>query len=113
MIKNRTKNSIISEKFKLCNTVFSQTIGLMFSSNDFDPLVFVFDKEKKVPLHMMFVFFSIDVLFLDKNKKVVEMVEGFKPFRFYNPKIRAKYVVELKENAIIEDNIGIGDVIEF
>ena len=39
---------------------------------------------------MFFVFFPIDVLFLDKNKKVVELKENFKPFSIYFPKNKAK-----------------------
>ena len=61
---------------------------------------------------MLFVFFPIDVLFLDKEKKVVELKEGLKSFGFYNPKNKAKYIIELRKGTIL-NNIEIGDVIEF
>ena len=60
-------------------------------------LIFVFDKEEIVPLHMFFVFFPIDVLFLDKNKRIVEIKKDFKPFTYYRPKNKAMYVVEITE----------------
>ena len=58
-------------------------------------LVFIFNKEARRDLHMLFVFFPIDVLFLDKNKKVADIKKNFKPFSYYTPKAKAKYVVEL------------------
>ena len=54
---------------------------------------------------MFFVFFPIDVLFLDKNKMIVETKKDFKPFTFYKSKEKAQYVVELVE----EHNYKIGD----
>ncbi|MBI4141320.1 DUF192 domain-containing protein, partial [Candidatus Woesearchaeota archaeon] len=77
------------KNYKICNNVLSQTRGLMFSRKK--TLVFVFNKEKYVPLHTFFVFFPITVLFLDDKIKVVEQTI-MKPFRFYNPKNKAKYV---------------------
>ena len=59
--------------------------------------MFVFKKEKIIPLHMLFVFFPINVLFLNKNKKIVEIKNNFKPFTFYTPKNKAMYIVELTE----------------
>ena len=80
-------------EYKICKTPWSRARGLMFSKKR--NLMFVFDKEKRIPLHMFFVFFPIDVLFLDKNKRIVEIKKNFKPFTFYKSKEKAKYVVEL------------------
>jgi len=62
---------------------------------------------------MFFVFYPIDVIFLDKNKIIVEIKENFKPFTFYTPKNKAKYIIELKNNTIKETNTKIGDIISF
>ena len=113
MIKNKTKNKVISGECKVCKSSLSKSIGLMFSKKEFVPLVFVFDKEKIIPLHMMFVFFSIDVLFLNSDKVVVEMKENFKPFSSYTPKNKSMYVVELQRGSIEKNKIEIGDEIEF
>ena len=77
------------------------------------PLIFIFEKEKIIPLHMLFVFYSIDVLFLDKNKKIVEIKENFRPFRFYTPKNKAEYVVELPNGIIKKSGTKLGDKISF
>lgn len=113
MIKNITKNKIISKEKKFRMNFFSKSVGLMFSKKDFIPLIFVFEKEKIVPLHMLFVFFQIDVLFLNSEKRVVEIKENFKPFTFYAPKNKAKYIMELPINCIKRNKIRINDKIEF
>ena len=71
-------------------------------------LVFEFDKDVKESLHMMFMFFPIDVLFLDKNKKVVEIKKNFRPFTVYFPKNKYRYVIEAKEL-----DYSIGQTIDF
>ena len=58
---------------------------------------------------MFFVFFPIDVLFLDEDKKVVEIKKKFEPFTLYNPKNKAKYVIELPQGAVKNTNTKIGD----
>src|SRR3989338_5366978 len=97
LIKNTTKKALLAENAKLCRNIFSKSLGLMFSKK-ITSLIFAFEKEKIIPLHMFFVFYPIDVLFLDKNRIVVEMKESFKPFSFYTPHKKALYIIELPEN---------------
>ena len=113
MIKNKTRDTTIIEDKKLITSILSKAIGLMFSKKQKKALIFIFDREKIVPLHNCFVFYPIDILFLDKNKKVVEKKESFRPFSFYTPKNRSKYVIELPEKTIKNSKTEINDLIEF
>ncbi len=110
-IKNTTKKTLIAKNAKVCKSIFSKTFGLMFSKKK--SLIFIFNKEKIIPLHMFFVFYQIEILFLDKNKKVVEMKKNFSPFTFYDPKNKSKYVIELPIGAIKNSKTEIKDAIEF
>jgi len=92
---------------QICNTRFTRAKGLMFSKPR--TVVLVFDKEEIHALHMMFVFFPIDVLFLNKDKVVVEIKERFMPFSYYTPRNKSKFVVEVPEPTTSK----IGDKIEF
>ena len=111
-IKNKTKKTLLAKNAKICKNIFSKGLGLMFSRKK-KTIIFIFKKEKKVPLHMFFVFYPIDVLFLNKNKNVVEKKENFKPFAFYSPKNKSKYVIELPKATIKKTKTGLGDKIEF
>ena len=66
--------------------------------------VFIFDRMKnpyEIMIHNLFVFFSIDVYYLDAEFKVVDFVKGFKPFSLcFKPKNKAKYVVEYVSGAV-------------
>ena len=110
-IKNTTKKTLPAKDAKICKSIFSKTRGLMFSKPK--SLIFIFKKEKIIPLHMFFVFHPIDVLFLNKNKIVVEIKKNFRPFTLYTPKNKAMYVIELPKDAIKSSKTGIGDKIEF
>jgi uncharacterized membrane protein (UPF0127 family) len=74
-------------------------------------LMFVFGEEARRSLHMLFVFFPIDVLFLDKNKKIVEIKRDFRPFTFYKSKEKAQYIVEISTD--LNKKYKIGEKIKF
>lgn len=112
MIENLTKNNVIVNEKKICDNIFSHTLGLMFSRKIKDKgLVFVFDKERRIDLHMWFVFFPIDVLFLNSDKEVIDIRENFKPFGFYSSK--GKYCIELPNGIVKEKKIEKKDKIIF
>ena len=94
---------------KICKTSCSKCLGLMFSKKK--TIVLEFPKEKIIPLHMLFVFYPIDVLFLNKNKTIVEIKNNFKPFTSYTPKNKAKYAVEIPKST--KTRFKIGDTVTF
>ncbi|MBW2989538.1 DUF192 domain-containing protein [Candidatus Woesearchaeota archaeon] len=111
MIINKTRKKVIAEKAKLCKHHISKARGLMFSKKR--ALIFPFRKEKIISLHMFFVFFPIDVLFLDKKKEVVQLKENFRPFHIMIPKKPAKYIIELPAKMIKKTKTQLGDKISF
>ena len=113
LIKNLTKNKTISNNAKILDHSLSKFIGLMLSKRQKQALIFKFKKEKIIALHMLFVFYPIDVLFLNKNKIVVDKKENFKPFAFYKSKKKAMYAVEMPNEIINKTKTEIGDKIEF
>lgn len=62
---------------------------------------------------MFFVFYPIDVIFLDENYKVVDFKEDFKPFTFYTSKKPAKYIIELKSGVIKNTKTKLNNFIIF
>lgn len=106
-IINKDKGSTIAQEFEHCKNVFQQLRGLMFSKRKC--LLFELGKEKRTPLHMFFVFFAIDVIYLDKTKKVVEMKRNLKPFWFYYPEKKAKFIIEAPSGVIDESCTERGD----
>lgn len=80
--------------------------GLMFRKKQ--NLLMVFPREQKISLHMMGVFFPIDVLIVDTSGRIVEIKRDFRPFQFWSSKEKGKYVMELAEKGIYD----VEDVLE-
>ncbi len=106
--------AVIAKKIELRRTIFEQSLGLMFRktiSPDYS-MIFVFKNPSRVCIHMLFVFFAIDVIFLDMEKKV----NGFsrlKPWIGYKTMANTGYVLEMKAGAIDRFNIFAGGKMEF
>ncbi len=115
-MKTFHKNNLLADQTKYYTNIFSKTKGLRFSKplKEKQALILVAEKEsiRETMIDLLFVFFPIDVLWLDKNKRVVDMRRSVKPFTFLIiPKRPAKYVVELKEG--MANNINLGDELKF
>jgi len=110
MIRNNTKNTIISRDYKVCKSYWSKALGLMFS---FRPraLVMFFVPEQRVSLHMFFVFFPIDVLFLDKKNRVIELRQHLLPFAVYQSSAKCSFVVELPAGSISKSRTEVKDLL--
>ena len=52
---------------------------------------------------------EIDVYFLDRNKIIFEKA-SLKPWKFYKPEKKAKYILETKKDCL---KLKIGDKLEF
>ena len=115
-LTNKTNKKKITDKIVYCKNVFTQGTGLSFRSKESvknTAWIFVFKRPRAVSITMMFVFFPIDLMFLDKNKKIVEIKESLKPWSFYNPKYPACYIIEVDSGVVSKTRIKIGDILEF
>ena len=111
-IRNKTRKFTIIKKARLCKAMLCRAFGFMFRFREpSHGLVFEFPRERRADLHMLFVFFTIDVLFLDKNKKVIEIKKDFRPFGYYSPRSKSKYVIELPRRALGRTKPG--DIIDW
>ncbi len=116
MLFNRTSGKMIIRKVRLASTSWGKLKGLMFENgNNFDyALVFVLERESvaMATIHMMFVFFPIDVVYLNRERKVVDIVSGLRPFTpSCSPKNPSKFFVELPAGK--SKGVSIGDVLEW
>jgi len=107
MIRVAKGKTVISPAARLVLSPLRQLAGLMFSRRR--DLVFDLGRDKKVWMHMIFVFYPIDVVLIDSTGKIVGLRPRFEPFRLYRPGIRARYILELEEGAIARGGLRAGD----
>jgi len=87
----------LSNKFNIvCNTFLKRALGLMFSA---PKCVILKTKRESIAgssIHMLFVFFRIDAVWLDKNLRIVDFKKNMLPFiSSAAPRRKAKYVFEI------------------
>ncbi|KZX16144.1 hypothetical protein MBCUT_10100 [Methanobrevibacter cuticularis] len=123
-IYNTNKSKIILIKkgnkcnlgpIKVANSYFSRLKGLMFK-NDIDYILLLTTQKNrywlKSSIHTFFMKFTIDVLFLDENKRILE-IATIPPWKIYSPKNSSKYILEMKEGYASEYNLNVGDKLDF
>ncbi len=93
----------------ICKSLLCKLLGLMFSYCKNDGLLFVFDKETYISLHTIFVFYYIDIIYVDKNLKVIKILRKVNPFIPYIKAVKCKYVIEVKNSK----NVRINDSLSF
>ncbi|MFH1212013.1 MAG: DUF192 domain-containing protein [Candidatus Woesearchaeota archaeon] len=110
MLVNISKNTVIAKKIRHCNSFLSKSIGLMFHKKIIDEAwVFQFRTKVRYSIHMFFVFFPIDILFLDKGDAVVGTVHSLKPFAVYSPRVPYFSFVELASGTLKRTGTEPGD----
>jgi uncharacterized membrane protein (UPF0127 family) len=78
-------------------------------------MFFVFDTEDRWGIWMKDMHFPLDILWLDKNYKVVHIVKNALPESYpevYEPSVPARYVIEANIGFADQNNIKIGDIIK-
>ncbi len=80
-------------------------------------MLFIFDKDDKWAIWMKDVKYPLDIIWLDKDKKVVHIVKNAPPesypFDNFTPKEDARYVVELPAGTVAKKAITIGKQAQF
>ena len=111
---NKTKG-INFGQLDFADSFVSRLMGLMFRKDPENGLILKLPSSRSKrgsAIHMFFMRFPLDIIFLDDDKKVVDMV-SIRPWKTYTPRSPAKYVVELKEGSINNYKLEIGDEMDF
>ncbi len=93
-------------QYVVCSSFFRKATGLMFRFPK-GPFVyyFPFSSPRKIAITMWFVFFPIDVVFVDKKGVIVEKV-SLRPFTFYRSSVQAFGFYEVPLGA--SDHLAVG-----
>ncbi|NMC58460.1 MAG: DUF192 domain-containing protein [Candidatus Methanofastidiosa archaeon] len=109
--------SKLFDKLTYQKNFFQLSRGLMFRQNiskTNEAYIFVLKSERKAAITMMFVFFDIDVMWINSNYEVMDTKSNVKSFSFYTGhKDKAKYFIEMPADSIEKYKIKIGDKILF
>ncbi len=104
--------TVIAENIERADTLLKQIVGLMFRKSipDSYAMVFSMKRDNRDGLHMMFMHFPIDVVFLDREKKIISIHRNLKPWTgmaFSSKPFR--YVIELPAGTIDRASLKEGE----
>ncbi len=117
MMVNATTGENLASDVVCCDTFWKRGRGLMFrgrrSLAGGQVYLFVEGRESvaRAAIHMLFVFFPIAVVWLDRERRVVDKALA-RPFRpYYAPAKPAQYYIEGHPSLL--EKVRVGDRIEF
>ena len=104
---NKTKQAILADKVVIANTFLSRLVGLLGRSklNQGEGLYLT----NCQCVHMFGMRFSIDVVFLDQDNKVVGIEHNLLPFRISGFYRKAISCLELPAGTVLSTNTELGD----
>jgi len=113
MLKNKTKNKVLAKQVISFKSFWKIGTGLMFRTKNYcknKAFLFHLNEKRKYSITMLFVFFSLDIIFLDRDMKVIEIKNNLKPFAHYKPKKRFSYMIEMLKSS---RDLNLGDILEY
>ena len=107
---NQTKNIILAEEVLLADNFLSRLKGLLGEK--------VLEKNRALiiqpcnAVHTFFMRFPIDIIFLNKDYKIIKIISCLKPFGFSGICWGAHLVAEFPSNTLNPNNSTIGDTLQ-
>ena len=108
---NKTKDTTIATRVRLANNIITRMVGLLLDSHlpEDTGLLIVPGKQ----IHSFFMRFIFDAVFIDKEGKVIHLIEKMHPWKCSKLMLKSKQVLELSAGTIEKTNTEIGDIIDF
>jgi hypothetical protein len=112
MLYNLTRETVLAERTTLASNFFKRLRGLMFSRSfprTFEALVI----SPCNAVHTMFMFYPIDVVFVNDKLQVIHFCRELRPGRF-SPVVKgSRQVVELPAGTVSHTGTQVGDYLSF
>ena len=109
-IKNKAKNNFIAQNVQKADTYRTRFIGLLNRKSISSEEALIITRCNSI--HMFFMKFAIDVIFVSKSDRVVGLVKNIPPFGLSPVFFKASYCIECSVGTIDLKDVEIGDEIE-
>jgi uncharacterized membrane protein (UPF0127 family) len=107
----KTGNELIAAEVIEANTFFDKLFGLITRRKLKDREGFLIENCNGI--HTFWMRYNIDVVFLDRKKRVLTIYYSLKPFRTTPFVKNAFFVLELKSGTIEKTSLKPGDLVSF
>lgn len=109
---NRTRATYLATDLRVARTHWSRFRGLMATGSSYFPRGSGLWIHPSHGIHTFAMRFPIDAVYLDRDRIVVHIQEGLKPWRMAAIRIHAESVLELPVGTISESQTVLGDRVD-
>ena len=109
-IFNLTRSAVLAEQAKIATSLGQRMKGLLGKPSLVANEALVL--KPCTAIHTFFMRFAIDVLFLDKNMRIIRLIQNMLPNRLSPAVWSSQMVIELPAGRINQTYTQIGDTIE-
>ena len=109
-IINITKSTILADNAKIAESLFSRMKGLLGRKSLLNNEALIIKNCNSI--HTFFMQFPIDVLFVNKDNKIVAIKKAIPAFRFTPIYFSASFVIEFPAGTIEKTQTQSGDTLE-
>lgn len=106
MVINSDNGAVIADKIKKADTFWHRLVGLIPYSNLPEGEGIILAPCQSV--HTLFMRFTIDILYLDRDWRVLATFPGVKPWRLLPLNWRCRYVLEVPSGSIFNSRTEVG-----
>jgi uncharacterized membrane protein (UPF0127 family) len=109
-IQNLTRGTLLAERCRVAGSLRDRTVGLLGTAEPHpgDGLLI----ERTQSIHMFFMRYPIDVVFVDRDGRVTRCVEHLRPWRVVWWARGARDCVELGVGSLTASGTQVGDMLE-
>jgi hypothetical protein len=106
-IINQTRNAILAQDAFVADTFLKRICGLLGKKKLSPGQALILTPGNSI--HTCFMRFPIDVLFIDKNNRILHSMADLLPFRFSPLFFKSRWIVELPAGTIRSTSTNTGD----
>jgi uncharacterized protein len=111
-VYNKTRETFVATEATVADGYFPRLIGLLGKTRRWAKLGRGLWIVPSRGVHSIGMLFPIDLIFLNKDKRVVHVEEHFRPFRISRISLKAASVLELPTHTIYRSGTKVGDALE-
>jgi uncharacterized membrane protein (UPF0127 family) len=111
-IYNKTREAFLATEARVADGYFSRLVGLLGKTRRWARAGHGLWIVPSHGVHTIGMLFAIDVIFLDRGKRVVHVEEYMRPFRISKVSLKSSTVLELPPHTIFRTGTQAGDQLE-
>ena len=111
-VRNQTRDTILCDRLEVAESMAAQSKGLLGRVGLEPGSGMLFENAAYLPfmwMHMFFMRFAIDIVFLDKSNRVMRINHSLKPWRVSSMVFGARKALELEAGASVRSGTVVGD----